>query len=67
MDLFDQNLQQNRKRSGPLAHRLRPNTLDEFVGQEHLLGPEQPLYLAIADDTVMSCIFGVHRAVEKPP
>ena len=57
MDLFDQNLQQNRKRSGPLAHRMRPNTLDEFVGQEHLLGPEQPLYLAIADDTVMSCIF----------
>ena len=57
MDLFDQNLQQNRKRSGPLAHRMRPDTLDEFVGQEHLLGSEQPLSLAIADDTVMSCIF----------
>ena len=57
MDLFDQNLQQNRKRSGPLAHRMRPDTLDEFVGQEHLLGPEQPLSLAIADDTVMSCVF----------
>ena len=57
MDLFDQNLQQNRKRSGPLAHRMRPDMLDEFVGQEHLLGPEQPLSLAIADDTVMSCIF----------
>ena len=57
MDLFDQNLQQNRKRSGPLAHRMRPDTLDEFVGQEHLLGPEQPLSLAIANDTVMSCIF----------
>ena len=57
MDLFDQNLQQNRKKSGPLAHRMRPDTLDEFVGQEHLLGPEQPLYLAISDDTVMSCIF----------
>ena len=37
MDLFDQNLQQNRKKSGPLAHRMRPDTLDEFVGQEHLL------------------------------
>ncbi len=57
MDLFDQNLQQNRKRSGPLAHRMRPDTLDEFVGQEHLLGPEQPLSLAIAKDTVMSCVF----------
>lgn len=57
MDLFDQNLQQNRKRSGPLAHRMRPDTLDEFVGQEHLLGPEQPLSLAIAEDTVMSCVF----------
>ena len=57
MDLFDQNLQQNRKRSGPLAHRMRPDTLDEFVGQEHLLGLEQPLHLAIVQDTVMSCIF----------
>ena len=57
MDLFDQNLQQNRKKSGPLAHRMRPDTLDEFVGQEHLLAPEQPLYLAISGDTVMSCIF----------
>ena len=57
MDLFDQNLQQNLKRSGPLAHRMRPGTLDDFVGQEHLLGPEQPLYLAISDDTLMSCIF----------
>lgn len=57
MDLFDQNLQQNRKRSGPLAHRMRPDTLDDFVGQEHLLGPEQPLSLAIAEDTVMSCVF----------
>jgi putative ATPase len=36
---------------------MRPDTLDEFVGQEHLLGSEQPLSLAIAADTVMSCIF----------
>ena len=57
MDLFDQNLQQSRKRLGPLAHRMRPDTLDEFVGQEHLLAPEQPLYLAITKDMVMSCIF----------
>ncbi len=57
MDLFDQNLQENRKKSGPLAHRMRPDTLDEFVGQDHLLAPEQPLYLAIAGDTVTSCIF----------
>ena len=57
MDLFDQNLQQNRQKSGPLAHRMRPDTLDDFVGQEHLLGTDQPLYLAITGDTVMSCIF----------
>ena len=57
MDLFDQNLQKSLKRSAPLAHRMRPSTLDEFVGQEHILTPGQPLRLAIERDTLMSCIF----------
>ena len=41
----------------PLADRMRPRTLDEFVGQEHLLGPGKPLALAIAHDDPTSMIF----------
>ena len=41
----------------PLADRMRPRTLDEFVGQEHLLGPGKPLALAIAHDDPASMIF----------
>ena len=55
-NLFDSQ-QQSRRVIGPLAHRMRPNTLDEFVGQEHLLEKGQPLRLAIEGDVMMSCIF----------
>jgi putative ATPase len=41
----------------PLADRMRPRTLDELVGQEHLLGPGKPLALAIAHDDPTSMIF----------
>jgi putative ATPase len=41
----------------PLADRMRPRSLDEFVGQEHLLGPGKPLSLAIAHDDPTSMIF----------
>ena len=41
----------------PLADRMRPRTLAEFVGQEHLLGPGKPLSLAIAHDDPTSMIF----------
>lgn len=40
----------------PLASRMRPRTLDEYVGQEHLLGPGRLLRRAIEQDTVRSCI-----------
>src|SRR5678816_1304391 len=40
----------------PLAERLRPKTLDEVVGQEHLLGPGKPLRTAIERDQVPSMI-----------
>src|SRR6186997_2817020 len=42
--------------SSPLAERLRPRTLDEIVGQEHLLGPGKPLRTAIERDRVPSMI-----------
>lgn len=46
-DLFDYALQQHPDRHIPLAARLRPRSLEEFVGQEHLVGPGQPLRRAI--------------------
>src|SRR5512147_734626 len=44
------------KLATPLADRLRPRSLDEVVGQSHLLGPGKPLARAIADDRVPSMI-----------
>jgi len=44
-------------RQAPLADRMRPRTLDEFVGQEHLLAPGKPLRLAIENDDPSSMIF----------
>jgi putative ATPase len=39
MDLFDHALQNRMKTEAPLAARMRPRTLDEYVGQEEILGP----------------------------
>jgi putative ATPase len=41
----------------PLAERMRPRTLDEFIGQEKLLGPGKPLRLQIESDSIASLIF----------
>ena len=41
----------------PLAERLRPRTLGEFFGQEHLVGPEKPLRLMVEQDQLRSIIF----------
>jgi len=43
--------------SGPLAVSLRPQNLDEFVGQQHLVGPGKPLRIAIENKTIFSMIF----------
>ena len=45
------------QRQAPLAERMRPNTLGEYVGQDHLLGPGKPLRLAIEGDDATSMIF----------
>ncbi|MGN1143243.1 MAG: replication-associated recombination protein A [Anaerovoracaceae bacterium] len=52
MSLFD-----DRKTSAPLASRLRPETLDEYVGQQHLLGPGKLLRQLIEKDQISSMIF----------
>jgi putative ATPase len=44
-------------RDAPLAERMRPRTLEEFVGQQHLLAPGKPLRLAIEHDDPTSMIF----------
>lgn len=44
-------------KSRPLADRMRPRTLDEFVGQEHILGPGKPLRVQIERDDAGSIIF----------
>jgi putative ATPase len=44
-------------RQAPLAERMRPRTLEEYVGQEHLLGPGKPLRIAIEEDDATSMIF----------
>ncbi|MDD5207740.1 MAG: replication-associated recombination protein A [Desulfobacterales bacterium] len=54
MDLFDMNLNQEHR---PLADRMRPRTLDEYVGQSELIGKNSLLYRAIAEDRIFSVIF----------
>ncbi len=57
MDLFEQARQEQVEREAPLAARLRPRTLDEFVGQEHVVGPGRLLRRAIQADQISSLIF----------
>ncbi len=57
MDLFDQAMQERMQKEAPLAARMRPRTLDEFVGQEHIVGPGRLLRRAIQADQLSSLIF----------
>lgn len=56
MDLFEYARQQQMAAQAPLAARMRAQTLDEYVGQEHILGPGKFLRKAIAAGKVPSCI-----------
>ena len=55
MDLFD--LQNNVEKMAPLAERMRPRTLDEFLGQDRIVGEGSLLRRAISADKLGSCIF----------
>ena len=57
MNLLDYLGEQNREKESPLASRIRPRTLDEVVGQEHILGPGKLLPRAIRADRLTSVIF----------
>src|SRR2546421_1140693 len=54
---FAENQQPKRQRPAPLAARMRPRSLDEFVGQTHILGAGQLLRRAIESDRLQSLIF----------
>ncbi len=57
MDLFEYQAQKSRENEAPLAARLRPSTLEEFVGQEEIVGKGKLLYRAIKADKLTSVIF----------
>ncbi|WP_434309680.1 replication-associated recombination protein A [Hominifimenecus sp. rT4P-3] len=57
MDLFDYMRETKKEKESPLASRLRPTTLDEVVGQRHIIGKDKLLYRAIAADKLSSLIF----------
>lgn len=57
MDLFEYNAQSHLKKGSPLAYRMRPETLEEFVGQKHIIGPGTLLHRAIQADQLGSVIF----------
>ena len=57
MDLFDYMREQKGDKESPLASRLRPSTLEEVVGQKHIIGKDKLLYRAIKADKLGSLIF----------
>ena len=57
MDLFDYMKETTLEKESPLASRMRPATLDEVVGQEHIIGKDKLLYRAIKADKLGSVIF----------
>lgn len=57
MDLFEYVREKNLEKEAPLASRLRPTTLEEVVGQQHIIGKDKLLYRAIKADKLSSIIF----------
>ena len=57
MDLFDYMRSATQEKESPLASRMRPRTLDEVVGQRHIIGKDKLLYRAIQADQLGSLVF----------
>lgn len=57
MDLFTMNMEEKLKKNAPLADRMRPETIGEFVGQDHLLGEGMFLNRSIKADRLTSMVF----------
>src|SRR3990172_4629568 len=56
MNMFDKKFEEQKLQEAPLATRMRPGSLNAFVGQEHLIGPGRVLRKAIESDRVPSMI-----------
>ena len=56
MDLFEYMSEAAKEKEAPLASRMRPVTLDEIVGQQHIIGKDKLLYRAIKADKLSSLI-----------
>lgn len=56
MDIFEYYHKKNVEKESPLAARIRPNTIEEFIGQEHIIGKNTLLYRAIMSDKLTSII-----------
>ncbi|WP_103981012.1 replication-associated recombination protein A [Helcococcus massiliensis] len=57
LDFFSMNKEKQLNHFKPLAARLRPDSLDDYIGQEHLVGKDKPLYRMIKADRISSMIF----------
>ncbi len=57
MDLFEERRQRREREQAPLAARMRPRNFDEFLGQEHVVGPGKVLRQAIESDNTPSLVF----------
>lgn len=57
MNLFEYMNEKNKETESPLASRMRPTTLDEVVGQKHIIGRDKLLYRAIKADKLSSVVF----------
>ena len=58
MDLFEYMSTKNKEKESPLAARMRPRTLEEVVGQQHIIAKDKLLYRAIKADKISSIIYG---------
>ncbi len=76
MDLFEYMRASSMEKESPLAARIRPATLDEVVGQQHIIGKDKLLYRAIRADKLSSLIFygppgtgktTLAKVIAKPP
>lgn len=67
MDLFDYMKEQTLENESPLASRMRPVTLEEVAGQQHIIGKDKLLYRAIKADKLGSVIFYGPPGTGKPP
>lgn len=65
MDLFDYMREQNKETSGPLASRMRPTTLDEVVGQQHIVGKDNFCIVRLKPISSAPSSFTGRRAPER--